>query len=213
MRAIKRLETTRDNSEQAIMTSFREGNREAFRIVYEQMNRPLTGFAENITRNLADAEDIVANAFYKLFHARETMRTFEHIKRWLYVIVRNEAIDYLRSRARAREIQHDMTYLESGIAGHFETERVRCILLQDLNREIDKLPRQRKTILRLYFFEQKNTTEIAELLNLSPQTVLNHKTKALDSLRKSSLRYKWLTEGIPWFILSAAFFVNKLMVS
>lgn len=191
------------------MTAFREGNKEAFRMVYDQMVRPLTYFVENIIRNQCDAEDIVANAFYKLFHAREGMRTFEHVKRWLYVIVRNEAIDYLRSRTRVKESQHDMAYLESGVDEHVETERVRSILLQDINREIDKLPRQRKTILRLYFFEQKNTTEIAELLKLSPQTVLNHKTKALDSLRKSSLRFKWLIEGVPGFILAAAFLLMK----
>ena len=191
------------------MTSFREGNKEAFRIVYDKVVYPLTYFVENIIRNQADAEDIVSNAFYKLFHAREEMRTYEHIKRWLYVIVRNEAIDYLRSKTRIRESHHDMAYLESGIEEHLETERVRSILLQDLNREIDKLPRQRKTILRLYFFEQKNTSEIAQLMQLSPQTVLNHKTKALDSLRKSSLRFKRLIEGVPGFILAAAFLLMK----
>lgn len=209
MEAEKRPEYPLHNNEEAIMISFREGNKEAFRMVYDQMVRPLTYFVENIIRNQCDAEDIVANAFYKLFHAREGMRTFEHVKRWLYVIVRNEAIDYLRSKTRVKESHHDMAYLESGIDEHVETERVRSILLQDINREIDKLPRQRKTILRLYFFEEKNTSEIAELLQLSPQTVLNHKTKALDSLRKSGLRFKWLVEGVPGFVLAAAFYLLK----
>jgi len=209
MQAERKPEQPLYTNEEAIMTAFREGNKEAFRIVYDHTVRPLTYFVENIIRNQADAEDIVANGFHKLFHAREDMRTYEHIKRWLYVIVRNEAIDYLRSRTRVRESQQDIAYLESGVDEHVETERVRSILLQDINREIDRLPRQRKTILRLYFFEQKNTTEIAELLQLSPQTVLNHKTKALDSLRKSSLRFKWLVDGVPGFILAAAFLLMK----
>ena len=156
-----------------------------------------------------DAEDIVGNAFYKLFHARTALRSYEHVKRWLYVIVRNEAIDYLRAKTRQRESKHDLAYLESGIEEHAETERVRTVLLQDIHKEIEKLPRQRKTILRLYFFEQKNTTEIAEMMQLSPQTVLNHKTKALDSLRKSGLRVKWLQDGVPGFVLAAAFYLLK----
>jgi len=209
MQTERRPEHPLHNNEEAIMNSFREGNREAFKAVFDHMARSLTYFVENIIRNQTDAEDIVANAFYKLFQARESMRTFEHVKRWLYVIVRNEAIDYLRSKSRIKESHHDMAYLESGVDEHLETERVRSILLQDINREIDKLPRQRKTILRLYFFEEKNTTEIAELLQLSPQTVLNHKTKALDSLRKSGLRFKWLIEGVPGFILAAAFCLMK----
>lgn len=210
MQADQRPEQPLLANEEAVMTSFREGNKDAFRMVYDQMVRPLTYFVGNIIYNQADGEDIVANAFYKLFHAREGMRSFEHVKRWLYVIVRNEAIDYLRSRTRLKESHHDLAYLESGVDEHIETERVRSILLQDINREIDKLPRQRKTILRLYFFEQKNTTEIAELLQLSPQTVLNHKTKALDSLRKSSLRFKWLIEGAPGFILVTAFLLLEI---
>jgi RNA polymerase sigma-70 factor (ECF subfamily) len=189
------------------MPSFRDGNREAFELVYGQMVRPLTYFVENIIHSRVDAEDIVANAFYKLFHARAKMRSFEHIKRWLYVIVRNESIDYLRAKTRTKESQHDIAYLESGFEEQAETERVRATLLQDILKEIDRLPKQRKTILRLYFFEQKNTSEIAELMQLSPQTVLNHKTKALDSLRKSGIRLKWLLDGVPGFVLAAAFYL------
>ena len=108
-----------------------------------------------------------------------------------------------------RESQYDLAYLETGVEEHVETERVKTILLQDIHKEIEKLPRQRKTILRLYFFEQKNTTEIAEMMQLSPQTVLNHKTKALDSLRKSGLRLRWLLDGVPGFVLAAAFYLLK----
>jgi RNA polymerase sigma-70 factor (family 1) len=197
------------NNEEAIMLSFREGNKEAFRMVYDQLVRPLTYFVENIIHSQVDAEDIVANAFYKLFHARTSMRSFEHVKRWLYVIVRNESIDYLRAKTRQQESKHDLAYLESGIEEQAETERVRTVLLQDIHKEIERLPRQRKTILRLYFFEQKNTSEIAEIMQLSPQTVLNHKTKALDALRKSGLRLKWLLDGVPGFVVAAAFYLLR----
>ena len=197
------------SNDEAIMLSFREGNKEAFRWVYDRMVRPLTYFVENIIHSPVDAEDIVANAFYKLFHARANMRSFEHVKRWLYVIVRNESIDYLRAKTRQKESRHGLAYLETGIEEQAETERVRTILLQDIHKEIERLPKQRKTILRLYFFEQKNTSEIAEIMKLSPQTVLNHKTKALDALRKSGLRLKWLLDGVPSFLMAAAFYLLK----
>jgi RNA polymerase sigma-70 factor (ECF subfamily) len=202
-----RLEQTLQNNEDAVMVSFREGNKDAFRLIYDQLVRPLTFFVENIIHSQLDAEDIVANAFYKLYHARTALRSYEHVKRWMYVIVRNESIDYLRARTRARENQHDIAYLETGVVELVETERLKASLLQDIYAAIEKLPKQRKTILRLYFFEQKSTTEIAELMELSPQTVLNHKTKAIDSLRKSGLRYKWLLEGVTSFVVAAAFYL------
>ncbi|WP_188937770.1 RNA polymerase sigma factor [Puia dinghuensis] len=208
MQAIKPERPLRGN-EEAIMIAFREGNKEAFRVIYDFMVRPLTYFVENIIHSEPDAEDIVANAFYKLFNQRAAMKSYDHVKRWLYVIVRNESIDYLRIKAKQRENQYDLAYLDTGIEEHIETERVRTILLQDIQKEIEKLPPQRRTILRLYFFEQKSTPEIAEIMGISPQTCLNHKTKALDALRRSGLRIKWLLEGVPTFAIAAAFLLLK----
>lgn len=191
------------------MHSFREGDKESFKWVYDRMVRPLTYFVENIIFSRVDAEDIVANAFHKLFHARAGMKSYEHIKRWLYVIARNESIDYLRLRTKQRESQNEVAYLETGTEDQWETERVKTVVFQNILAEIEKLPRQRKAILRLYFFEQKSTSEIAAQMGLNAQTVLNHKAKALDSLRKSGLKFKWLLEGVPGFLLAAAFYLMK----
>jgi RNA polymerase sigma-70 factor (ECF subfamily) len=209
MQASTRADNAVLDNEEAIMVSFREGDKEAFRWVYDKMARPLTFFVENIIHSLVDSEDIVANAFYKLFHARAGMKSYEHVKRWLYVIVRNEAIDHLRLKNKQRESKHDLAYLETGIDEQLETERVKAVLFQSILQEIEKLPRQRKTILRLYFFEQKTTHEIAEMMQLNSQTVLNHKAKALETLRKSGLKLKWLLAGAPGFLLATAFHLLK----
>lgn len=209
MQASTKIEQPVYENEEAIMNLFREGDKDSFRWIYDRMVRPLTYFVENIIFSHADAEDIVANAFYKLFHARTGMKSYEHVKRWLYVIVRNEAIDYLRLKTKQRESRHDLAYLETGVEEHMETERAKTVVFQGILQEIEKLPRQRKTILRLYFFEQKSTAEIAEMLQLNSQTVLNHKAKALESLRQSGLKFKWLLDGVPGFLLAAAFYLLK----
>jgi RNA polymerase sigma-70 factor (family 1) len=196
-----------DNNEDAIMFAFREGDKDAFREVYDRMVRPLTYFVENIIFSPVDAEDIVASAFTKLYHARSGMRSIEHVKRWLYVIVRNESIDYLRLRSRQRESHSEVAYLGAESEDQLETERVKSAVFQDILNEIEKLPRQRKAILRLYFFEQKSTSEIAKQLGLNSQTVLNHKSKALDSLRKSGAKLKWRLEGVTSFLLAIAFYL------
>jgi RNA polymerase sigma-70 factor (ECF subfamily) len=196
-------------NEDVVMLSFREGDQDAFRWVYDKLVRPLTYFVENIIFSTTDAEDIVANAFSKLYNARSGMRSFEHIKRWLYVIVRNESIDYLRSKRRLRESHTEVAYLESAAEGQLETERVKTEVFQKILAEIENLPRQRKAILRAYFFEQKSTAEIAENMGLNSQTVLNHKAKALDSLRKKGMKFKVLLEGVPGFLLAIAFYLLK----
>ncbi|HMI63953.1 MAG TPA: sigma-70 family RNA polymerase sigma factor [Puia sp.] len=209
MQVIIKNESTAHGNEEVIMSAFREGDKEAFRWVYDRMSRPLTYFVENIIHSQVDSEDIVANAFYKLFHARANMKSYEHVKRWLYVIVRNESIDFLRLKNKQRESKHDLAYLETGIDEQIETERVKATLFQNILQEIERLPRQRRAILRLYFFEQKSTSEIAEMMQLNSQTVLNHKAKALETLRKSGLKFKWMLTGMPGFLLAAAFYLLK----
>jgi RNA polymerase sigma-70 factor (family 1) len=204
--ATKTAQPVYDNNDEAIMLAFRGGDedavQEAFREVYDRMVRPLTYFVENIIFSPTDAEDIVANAFTKLYNARSGMRSMDHIKRWLYVIVRNESIDYLRLRSRQRESHSEVAYLGAETDDHHESERVKSAVFQGILNEIEKLPRQRKAILRLYFFEQKSTAEIASQLGLNCQTVLNHKAKALESLRKSGTKFKGLLEGVATFVLA-----------
>jgi len=209
MQIATKIEQPVYNNEEVIIRSFREGDKDAFRCVYDKMVRPLTYFVENIIFSTSDAEDIVANAFSKLYNARSGMKSFEHIKRWLYVIVRNESIDYLRSKRRLRESHTEVAYLESASEDQLETERVKSEVFHKILAEIEKLPRQRKAILRAYFFEQKSTAEIAEQMGINSQTVLNHKAKALESLRRSGLKFKALLEGVPGFLLALAFYLLK----
>jgi len=171
-------------NEEALLAGFRQGDPDSFRQIFEKMVRPLTYFAENIVFSPLDAEDIVANSFSKLYNARERMKSFEHVKRWLYVIARNESIDFLRHKCKHREGKSEISYLASEIEDHIETERVKAVVFQTILSEIEKLPIQRKRILKLYFFEHKTTVEIADMMGLNTQTVLNHKAKALEALRR-----------------------------
>jgi RNA polymerase sigma factor (sigma-70 family) len=82
-----------------------------------------------------------------------------------------------------------LTYLTDDIEERVETERVKTMVLSHLSEEIKKLSTQRKKVLQFYFFENKSTSEIAEILGLATQTVLNHKTQAIAELRKQKLRF------------------------
>jgi len=168
-----------------LMSAFRQGNKDAFQSIYNKINGSLTYYIQNIIHSQTDAEDIAANAFSKLFQAREKLSTLEHVKRWIYVIARNEAIDLLRLRTRQRNLNKEIYYLSDDIEDSIETEMMKTSLLKIVASAIEKLPRQRKKILRLYFFEKKTTHEIAAMLQLNSQTVLNHKAKALEALRKT----------------------------
>src|SRR5579872_3577873 len=95
---------------------FREGGEKAFRDAYEHLGKVLLHFAQNLIDSEQDAEDIVGSAFSKLYNnkSRAGFASLVHIRRWLFVTVRNECFDVLRYRARRREVWEELTHMEKG---------------------------------------------------------------------------------------------------
>jgi RNA polymerase sigma-70 factor (family 1) len=191
------------------LEGFLRGDAKDFKAVFDRLYKPLYNFCSKIIDSAADAEDIVSNAFCKLFGMRSGMQSFDHIKRWLYVSVKHMAIDHLRLKTRTHEIAQGLRHLDTTVEQGIDLEMLKSSLLQSLSEAIDKLPRQRKTILQLYFYQHKSTSEIAELLNLQSQTVLNHKTRALEALRKTVLMPGWLLPGVLGILLQITFFLLR----
>lgn len=174
----------RDNKE-FIVAAFRRGDNSNFKGIYDNLSFPLTSYAKKITNSPLDAQDIAANGFFKLLLAREKMTSYKYVTCWMYITVRNESIDHIRSQARQKKAMEEWYYLSDYSQDAINSEKLKASLLRIVYKAIEKLPTQRRTILCLYFFEKKTTREIAAMLQLSPQTVLNHKAKALESLRKT----------------------------
>jgi RNA polymerase sigma factor (sigma-70 family) len=146
-----------------------------------------------IVYSATESEDIVMNVIYKVATSPRQPQTHDHLKRRLYVSVRNEAISYLRHRRQHKNTLSHLSYLHQNPQypslrpQHQDREKFLLLLLQ----EIRRLSPQRQKILMLYFFANKNTREIAKELSISIQTVLNHKARAIRDLQNSGLREVW----------------------
>ncbi|WP_188937737.1 RNA polymerase sigma factor [Puia dinghuensis] len=171
-----------------MLEKFRQGDEETFRKIFEQHSKSLTWFVDEIVKNEQEAKDIMGSAMVKLWQNREKMVTTDHIRRWLYYIARNEAYDFLKKQNAAAKYVNEQTYLHSKIEQQAELDGDKGIWMDErsqlLKKKIDSLANRQQTIIKLYFFEQKTTAEIAAQLKIENQSVLNHKTKALANLRE-----------------------------
>jgi RNA polymerase sigma factor (sigma-70 family) len=140
-----------------------------------------------------DSEDIVMNVIVRVAYSQTQPHTLEHLRRRLYVSVRNESITYYRRRIQHQKAVGYLSCLNEGVgySGSNPSEKVQEKIRQLIFAEIARLPPQRRKILHLYFFAQKSTGEISKQLSISAQTVLNHKAKALQDLRNSTLIDHW----------------------
>lgn len=161
--------------------------------IYRHFFQHLYFLADRQVKCPADSEDIVMNVISRVAYSPTQPQTLEHLRRRLYVSVRNESITYYRRRIQHQKavgylscVNQGLTYPDSD-----PSEKVREQIQQLICAEIARLSPQRRKILHLYFFAKKSTGEISKQLSISAQTVLNHKAKALRDLRNSSLIDHW----------------------
>lgn len=164
---------------------FKEGDQQAFKLVYKHLAKTLLWYSMKRTFSEMDSEDIVAACFIKLYHNRQTFESFDNIRRWMFVIVKNASIDFIRGEQKKNKIFVPLTeYENQTFERDANMEMLKYSLLQSLSEHIEKLPKQRKSVIIMSFIQGKDTREIANILRLDTQTVLNHKTRGLAMLKK-----------------------------
>lgn len=126
-------------------------------------------------KSSADADDIVQNTFFKLLGRLTKFNNDEHAKRWLIRVAINEANMIWRKRKRAGEVQEEKA---PAFYEELDTEE------GELLTAISTLPDQYRQIIYLYYYEEYNSNEIAEILKLSSDNVRQILSRARKQLKE-----------------------------
>ena len=168
------------------------GDGNAFAILVDRYLPQIYNFTYRLTGNKEEAEDISQETFIKTWKHLESFQTEENFKTWIYKIARNTAIDHLRKK---KSIQ--FTDMENSEGENPLIERTADILpLPDelyrraeekelLEKLLDELPVIYKEVLVLYYNEELNFREIAEIQGKPIDTVKSQHRRATMLLRKS----------------------------
>jgi RNA polymerase sigma-70 factor (ECF subfamily) len=148
----------------------------------------LYSYALILTRNHAEAEDLVQETYFRAVRAMERLRTDSNVKGWLLTILRNVWLNQLRSRRNAPEMvrmELDDRVVTSVVSASkdplelyvekMETEQVRTA--------IQKLPIQLREVILLREYEDLSYQEIANVLDCPTGTVMSRLARARAKLR------------------------------
>jgi RNA polymerase sigma-70 factor (ECF subfamily) len=158
--------------------------RERFDGIYIAYFRPLCRFAATYVLSPQSAENIVQNVFVFLWENHNTLQIHTSISSYLYTLVKNKCIDHLRHQKTAQEYRSEqalklsaLEQLDTGLISGEDIEKT-------VQQAIDKLPSRCREIFILNRVEGKKYREIAEILDISVNTVENQMGIALKKLRK-----------------------------
>lgn len=135
----------------------------------------------------SDAEDLVQDAFYRLWLKRETFRARGRLSSLLYTIVRHACLDYLRKLKSTTNHQETLLYLAEQESHLVENEVLQEELLRLIIQEIDALPAKYGTIVKMIYVEGLSYAEMSRQLNIPEATIRKQKERALKLLNNALL--------------------------
>ena len=144
--------------------------------------------ALRITFDRAEAEDVVQETLIRVWNKRDEWGELESIEAYCLTVVRNLAIDRSQKK-EAQNLTLTPETQEMPDAQTPESQFERNEQFQLVHRLVNELPEKQRTIVQLRDIEGKSYKEIAEVLDVSPQTVAYRIQQALKLLRVSLKDY------------------------
>lgn len=181
-----------------LMGEVKADNMFAFDILYRRYSKRLYKFGYSILKSGAETENLIQDVYMNLWENRTKIEKDSSVKYYLFTIAYNSAISVMRKKARESEFIEYLKSLPETDEDPAVTSTKYSDLSDKLNMIINELPQRQKEVFLLHRSDGLKYNEIAEILNISLNTVENHMSRALKTIR---LKLK------PNSLLSLLFFI------
>ncbi len=181
-----------DNEERDMVRKCQNGDTNAFNELFRRYRTQVYQLAYRFSRNHADAEDILQNAFIRAFKYIHRFDTKYPFYPWLRTIVTNESQTYLGKRNKrqhepletANEEERDLLEIIPDLKNEPADKKIeRNQLGDEIHQAIQKLPDQQRICFTLFEIEDMKVREVAETLGCTEGTVKTHLHRARFALR------------------------------
>lgn len=155
--------------------------------LYDRYGRLAYSVVLRIVRNQAVAEDMVQEAFLRIWtrvHGFDSEKG--SLAGWVLAVARNRAVDYLRSlEGRQQERTTELTRTEEpSVFADFEKDLLNTDRVRMLRGAFEKLNANQRTVIELAYFEGLSQSEMAERMKQPLGTVKTWVRTALQTLRQ-----------------------------
>lgn len=154
------------------------GDRKAYEELFRTHYASMVLYANRLMKDKAESEDLVADLFYDLWSKRQQLSAVKSDRNYLFVLLRNRIVDFLRREHRIRKEElADYASEDSVENAIFEVE-----LYKQLYDAIETLPKKCAEVFRLKL-QGLDDHEIAKILQIEYETVRSHSKRGISLLR------------------------------
>jgi RNA polymerase sigma-70 factor, ECF subfamily len=173
-------------SDQSLMSRICDGDREGYRLLLGRYWVLLVSYATGIVGTQDAAEDVVQEAFIRVWIRRGDWTPSGAVGAYLYRITRNLALNALRDSASdlRRRSRGGKQFSMSTTPNDPEQDLSARALRLEIEAAIAVLPERRREVFMLSRFHGLSYREIGETMGIAAQTVANQMGAALAELRE-----------------------------
>ncbi|MDR3581771.1 MAG: RNA polymerase sigma factor [Candidatus Pacebacteria bacterium] len=166
-----------EQNDEQIAARVQKGDMEAFQILVERYDQKMGRYARRFLFDGDDSKDLVQEVFIKAY---VNIRGFDITRRfspWLYRIAHNEFVNALKKKKKERAnvslFDFDVLFPHIRLTASetADTDIKQHELKEVLETSLGKIPQKYREPLVLYYFEEMNYKEIADVLRIPVSTV------------------------------------------
>jgi RNA polymerase sigma-70 factor (ECF subfamily) len=150
--------------------------------LYDEHAQALFAYLLNLTRNEADTRDLLQEVFVKVVRQPAILAGVHDPRGFLLRLAHNLTVDQLRRRTTRERSHQSLAQQEESVfapAGEPDESSFRVAL----SGALQELPPDQRAVAHLKLWEGRTFEEIAEILEIPPNTAASRYRYAIDKLR------------------------------
>ena len=196
-----------DLSDEELLARYTKGELTAMEVLLDRYERPLFSFVLRQVRDRAKAEDLVQESFLRMVEHAASFEGTARLRTWLFRIARNQCIDDARRQVHRRHPsldapqggQPDGASLHERLpAGEVAADRKLTSKQMGgaMAKAIEALPDEQREVFVLRQVQHLSFKEIADITDVSENTVKSRMRYALERLQSALAEYRDYAEEL-----------------
>lgn len=168
-----------------LFAAVRNGDKEAFSQLFLRYYDYLKHYGFQMIQDVELVEECIQELFLYIFDAHARLGNVLQVKAYLFSSLRRRILEKTKKEARQQQLHQefkhftDIQFSEGDIAKNYDTD-----LRESLADALNHLSWRQREAIYLRYYNGLNTKEIAEIMGVANQTILNTLHQALKNIRK-----------------------------
>lgn len=177
-------------SNEQLMLQYKEGDVNAFEVLYSRFRLPMFRYLKNQCGNEAIAEEIFQDVWMNLVRARKRYQVTASFKTYIYRLAHNRLIDHYRKQKHgvpSSYNEHEGLLNTEVTANHLTPPRIvnSDRQVEQLINAISELPEAQREAFLLKEESGLSVEEIASMTNVKPETAKSRIRYAMNKLKQA----------------------------